>query len=96
MLKKSSYRYVFRIMFIAKTIVKFDILHKCSFRSFRSDCLLHLTIVQVPKNPRPKFSPVTDLLINSSFSSKRCWSFLVLCRIDPVLTLTLSSILSVY
>lgn len=64
-------------MFIAKTIVKFDILHKCSFRSFRSDCLLHLTILQVPENPHPKFSPVTDLLINSSFSSKRCWRMII-------------------
>lgn len=42
-------------MFIAKTIIKFDILHKCSFRSFCSDCLLHLTIVQVPENLRPNF-----------------------------------------
>ena len=68
---------MFRIMFIAKTIIKFDILHKFSFRSFRSDCLLHLTILQVPENPRPKFSPVTDLLINSSFSSKRCWRMII-------------------
>ena len=41
------------------------------FRSFRFNCLFHLTIARIAENSRPKLFDSSDLLIKTSLSSKK-------------------------